>query len=61
MLVESIKQAGEIKRSKDQSNRYLQERAKRGSHEQYLVALTQVPDVEPEEYDRFEPSASSGS
>ena len=31
---------------------YLQERAQRGSHERYLAALAQVPDVEPDEQDR---------
>ena len=32
---------------------YLEERAKRGSRAQYDAALAQVPDVEPEEYDRL--------
>lgn len=32
---------------------YLQERAKRGSRTKYEAALAQVPDVEPEEYDRL--------
>lgn len=31
---------------------YLRERAKRGSREKYEAALAEVPDVEPEEYDR---------
>lgn len=32
---------------------YLQERAKRGSREAYLAALAEVPDTEPEEFDRL--------
>lgn len=32
---------------------YLQERARRGSRERFEAALAQVPDVEPEEYDRL--------
>ncbi|HZG43962.1 MAG TPA: DUF6290 family protein [Longimicrobium sp.] len=32
---------------------YLQERARRGSRERYEAALAEVPDVEPEEYDRL--------
>jgi len=35
---------------------YLEERAKRGSRVKYEAALAQVPDVEPEPYDRFPPS-----
>ena len=35
---------------------YLQERAERGSRAKYEAALAQVPDVEPEEYDRLPPS-----
>jgi predicted transcriptional regulator len=31
---------------------YLEERAKRGSRAKYDAALAQVPDVEPESYDR---------
>ena len=31
---------------------YLEERARRGSREKYEVALSQVPDVEPEPFDR---------
>lgn len=31
---------------------YLGERARRGSRAKYEAALAQVPDVEPEEYDR---------
>lgn len=31
---------------------YLQERALRASRERYEAALAEVPDVEPEEYDR---------
>jgi len=31
---------------------YLEERAQHGSRERYEVALAQVPDVEPEGYDR---------
>jgi len=33
---------------------YLKERAQRGSRAKYEAALSQVPDVEPEEYDRLE-------
>jgi len=33
---------------------YLQERAKRGSREAYLAALAEVPDAEPEEFDRLD-------
>ena len=32
---------------------YLEKRAQRGSREMLLAALAQVPDVEPEEYDRL--------
>jgi predicted transcriptional regulator len=32
---------------------YIKERAKRASKEKFLEALIQVPDVEPEEYDRL--------
>ncbi len=32
---------------------YLQTRAQRGSRAKYKDALAQVPDVEPEEHDRF--------
>ena len=32
---------------------YLQERARRGSREKYEAALAQIPDVEPDEYDRI--------
>ena len=32
---------------------YLEERAKRGSRAKYEAALAQVPDVEPEPYDRL--------
>ena len=32
---------------------YLAERAKRGSRAKYEEALAQVPDVEPEEYDKL--------
>jgi len=32
---------------------YLRKRAQRGSREGYEAALAEVPDVEPEEYDRF--------
>ncbi|MDH3605136.1 MAG: toxin-antitoxin system HicB family antitoxin [Candidatus Tectomicrobia bacterium] len=34
---------------------YLEERAKRGSRIKYEAALAQVPDVEPEAYDRLPP------
>jgi len=33
---------------------YLEGRAKRGSRAKYKAALAQVPDVEPEAYDRIE-------
>ena len=33
---------------------YLEERAKRGSCAKYEAALAQVPDVEPEPYDRLQ-------
>ena len=32
---------------------YLEERARRGSRAKFLAALAQVPDVEPEPYDRL--------
>ena len=32
---------------------YLEERAKRGSREKFEAALARLPDVEPEDYDRF--------
>lgn len=32
---------------------YLEERAKRGSRAKYEAVLAQVPDVEPEEYDKL--------
>ena len=32
---------------------YLEERAKRGSRAKYEAALAQVPDIEPEPYDRL--------
>lgn len=32
---------------------YLEERARRGSRERYEAALAEVPDAEPEEYDRL--------
>ena len=32
---------------------YLRARAQRGSREQYDAALAQVPDVEPEDYDKL--------
>lgn len=35
------------------SETYLQQRAARASREKYEAALAQVPDVEPEAYDRF--------
>lgn len=35
------------------SQEYLTERAKRASREKYDAALAQVPNVEPEEYDRL--------
>ncbi|MBI2504894.1 MAG: toxin-antitoxin system HicB family antitoxin [Candidatus Latescibacteria bacterium] len=38
---------------------YLEERARRGSRAKFLAALAQVPDVEPEPYDRL-PSMASG-
>ena len=33
---------------------WLETRAARGSREKFLAALSKVPDVEPEEYDRIE-------
>jgi hypothetical protein len=36
-----------------QAQDYLLERARRGDPEKYRQALSKVPDVEPEEYDRF--------
>lgn len=38
---------------------YLEERARRGSQAKFLAALSQVPDVEPEPYDRL-PATVSG-
>ncbi len=35
---------------------YLQQRAARASREKYEAALAQVPDVEPEAYDRWQES-----
>ncbi len=32
---------------------YLEKRAKRGSREKFEAALTSLPDVEPEEYDKL--------
>ena len=32
---------------------YLKERARRGSRQKFEAVLAKVPDVEPEEYDRF--------
>ena len=32
---------------------YIQKRAKRGAREKFLKALDQVPDTEPEEYDKL--------
>ena len=32
---------------------YIKERAKRASKDKFLKALEQVPDIEPEEYDRL--------
>lgn len=37
---------------------YLQERAKHGNREDYLAALAQVPDAEPEAYDKLEAQES---
>jgi putative addiction module component (TIGR02574 family) len=39
--------------SRDEVMRALQERARRGSRERYEAALAEVPDVEPEKYDRL--------
>ena len=36
------------------TEKYLQERAKRGSRSKFLKAMSKVPDVEPEEYDRID-------
>ena len=38
---------------------YLEERARRGSRPKFLAALAQVPDVEPEPYDRLPSTASA--
>lgn len=35
------------------TEKYLQDRVARGSRERYEAALAEVPDVEPEEYDRL--------
>lgn len=35
------------------TEKYLAERAVKGEHTDYLAALSQVPDVEPERYDRL--------
>ena len=35
------------------AEQYLEERAARGSRELFMAALNQVPDVEPEEYDKL--------
>jgi predicted RNase H-like HicB family nuclease len=37
---------------------YLQQRARRGSREKYQAALVEVPDVEPEAYDRLKEAAA---
>ena len=39
---------------------YLEARARRGSREKYEAALAQVPDVEPEEYDRLDAVPPAG-
>lgn len=39
---------------------YLEERARRGSREKFLAVLAKVPDVEPEEYDRFDAVPPAG-
>jgi hypothetical protein len=33
---------------------YLKERANRGSHDKFLKALSQIPDVEPDEWDKID-------
>lgn len=38
---------------------YLADRAQRGSREKYEAALAQVPDIEPEDYDRLPESPES--
>ena len=38
---------------------YLETRSRRGSRARYLRALAQVPDVEPEPYDRLDAGASN--
>lgn len=40
------------------TEQYLTERAERGSQASYLAALAQVPDVEPDDFDRFPITAS---
>jgi hypothetical protein len=35
------------------TKKYLEDRAKRGSKKKFMEALSKVPDVEPEEYDRL--------
>jgi hypothetical protein len=35
------------------TEKYLQERGQRGNREKYEAALAQVPDVEPEEFDKM--------
>jgi predicted RNase H-like HicB family nuclease len=45
VMAERLEQAGE---------KYLQERARRGSRKRFEAALAEVPDVEPEAYDRLE-------
>jgi metal-responsive CopG/Arc/MetJ family transcriptional regulator len=42
------------KMSAPMTEAYLEERAKRGSRAKYETALAQVPDVEPEAYDKLQ-------
>ncbi|MBI4024683.1 MAG: toxin-antitoxin system HicB family antitoxin [Verrucomicrobia bacterium] len=39
---------------------YIAMRAKRGSHEKFLDALKEVPDIEPPDYDRLPEGYKSG-
>ncbi len=41
-----------VQSDSEMTEEYLEERARRGNREKYEAALAQVPDVEPEPYDR---------
>lgn len=45
-------------RMEQQGKQYLEERARRGSREKYEASLAEVPDVEPEAYDRLKAAAT---